>query len=160
MYGLVTAGSMKLSRQEEFGLRCLMQVGQHAAIASDPPLSIERIASVEGLGYEHTAKIMRLLGRAKLVRSTRGAQGGFHLARTADAISIWDALVALDPPLYQENFCEAFAGQMDSCSHASSACNLKNLWQWVGTTLQAGLSQVSLADLMAGRAPVMQGAAK
>ena len=151
---------MKLTPQEEYGLRCLLQVGRHAAVAADPPLSIERISASEGIGYEHAAKIMRLLRRGELVRSTRGAHGGYHLARPAAEITVWDALVALDPPLYRANLCESFAGQKENCSHAGASCTLKNLWHWVGSTLEEGLTQVSLEDLIAGRAPAMKGAAK
>jgi Rrf2 family cysteine metabolism transcriptional repressor len=122
--------------------------------SSAPPASIERIAEAEGLGYEHAAKIMRLLRRGELVDSTRGAHGGYHLARPASEIAVWDALVALDNPLYDGAFCGAFAGQQPACSHATGACNLKVLWQHVGQTLEQGLSRIFLADLLEGRSPI------
>ncbi|MEZ4317865.1 MAG: Rrf2 family transcriptional regulator [Myxococcota bacterium] len=153
---------MKLTPQEEYGIRCLLQVAQTAPCPAVPPVSIETIADREGLGYEHAAKMMRLLRVGGVVVSTRGAHGGFHLARPADRISLWDVLVALDPPLYGEGFCEAFAGQQEACAHSTSACNLKLLWQFVGSTLQEGLTGFTLADLMAGRSPatLVSGAAK
>ncbi len=144
---------MKLSPQEEYGLRCLLQVAQTAPCPAVPPLPIDQIAEREGLGYEHAAKMMRLLKRGGLVTSTRGARGGFHLARPADRISVWDVLVALDPPLYTDHFCDAFAGQLDECAHASSSCNLRSLWKVVGSTLQQGLQSYTLADLLAGDVP-------
>jgi Rrf2 family protein len=144
---------MKLSPQEEYGLRCLMQVARHAPCPAVPPVPIDRIAEQEGLGYEHTAKMMRLLKRGGLVTSTRGARGGFHLARPADRIAIWDVLVALDPPLYTEHFCDAFSGQNPECAHASSSCTLRSLWKVVGSTLQQGLQSYTLADLLAGDLP-------
>lgn len=144
---------MRLTPQEEYGLRCLLQVARLAPDPSTPPVSIERIAEAEGLGYEHTAKIMRLLRRGELVESTRGAHGGYHLTRPPTQIAVWDALVALDPPLYDPSFCGGFAGQLPACSHAGGSCNLRRLWGFVGDTLQQGLSRVSLADLIDGRTP-------
>lgn len=144
---------MRLTPQEEYGLRCALVVSREAPDASHPPVSIERIAESEGLGYEHTAKIMRLLRRGGVVTSTRGAHGGYHLARPATAITLWDALVSLDRPLVGNDFCSAFTGRQDTCTHASTACQLRGVWGWVGHTLQEGLSQVTLDDLLAGRTP-------
>ena len=144
---------MRLTPQEEFGLRCLLAVQRAAPDGAEEPVSIERIADGEGLGYEHTAKIMRLLRRGGLVESTRGVNGGYRLARPADRISLWETLVALDTPLVGNEFCAAFAGQMDTCTHSTSHCNLKTLWSWVGSALEQGLSKVTLADLAAGRVP-------
>ena len=156
---------MKLTPQEEYGLRCLVQVARQAPCPAVPPVPIDKIAELEGLGYEHAAKMMRLLKRGGLVTSTRGARGGFHLARPADRIAIWDVLVALDPPLYTEHFCDAFAGQHEECAHATSSCNLRSLWKVVGDTLQQGLQSYTLADLLTGglpeaAMPQMPGAAK
>lgn len=144
---------MRLTPQEEYGLRCALVVSREAPDDSHPPVSIERIAEAEGLGYEHAAKIMRLLRRGGVVTSTRGAHGGYHLARPPASISLWDALVSLDRPLVADDFCSAFAGQNDACAHATSSCQLRGLWGWVGHTLEAGLSKVTLEDLLAGRSP-------
>jgi len=144
---------MKLTPQEEYGLRCLLQVAREAPCPAVPPVPIERISEAEGLGYEHTAKMMRLLRRGGVVVSTRGARGGFHLARPAEKISLWDALRALDPPLYDDGFCDAFSGQQECCAHLSTPCSLKALWRFVGTTLQDGLSRITLADLLTGAMP-------
>lgn len=143
---------MKLTPQEEYGLRCLLQVARNAPCPAVPPVPIEKISMAESLGYEHTAKMMRLLRRGGLVSSTRGARGGFHLARPPDQITVWEVLVAMDPPLYSESFCDAFSGQADNCAHATGACNLKALWQHIGNTLQDSLSTLTLADLLGGEA--------
>ena len=96
---------------------------------------------------------MRLLRRGGVVTSTRGAHGGYHLARPPHTITVWEALVSLDRPLVGNDFCATFTGQHDACAHASSACQLRGLWGWVGRTLEEGLSRVTLADLLAGRSP-------
>jgi Rrf2 family protein len=144
---------MRLSPQEEYGLRCLLSVARLAPPEAEAPVSIERIADTEGLGYEHAAKMLRLLRRGDLVTSTRGVHGGYRLARAPGSISVWEALVACDPPLVTDDLCGAFKGRLDACTHAGTGCNLKALWAHVGDVLEGGLRQFTLEDLMAGRVP-------
>lgn len=144
---------MKLSSQEEYGLRCLLVVARLAPPGSPEPVSIERIATAEGIGYEHAAKILRLLRRGGLVDSTRGVNGGYRLSRPAVCVTVWEALVALDPPLIGDDLCGSFSGHLDACTHAVSGCNLKALWSHVGNVLEGGLRQFTLDDLLKGRVP-------
>lgn len=144
---------MRLSSQEEYGLRCLLVVARLAPVGCPDPVAIDRIASAEGIGYEHAAKILRLLRRGGLVDSTRGVNGGYRLARNPNAIGVWDVLVAMDPPLVHKGFCDAFAGKLEACRHSGSSCSLKALWCHVGQLLEGGLRQLTLADLIAGRVP-------
>ena len=88
---------MQLLATEEYGLRCLVQVAQHAG---ERPLTIPEIAGAEGLSSEYTAKIMRALREGGLVTSTRGAAGGYRLARPAREITPWDVIQALGGSLF------------------------------------------------------------
>src|SRR5258705_12709804 len=72
---------MQLLAQEEYGLRCLLQVARHA---EPEPITIPEIAEREGLSPDYAAKLMRALRQADLVVSTRGAGGGYRLARPAN----------------------------------------------------------------------------
>ena len=65
---------MKISRLEEYGLRCILQLAQNAGTS----MHIEQIASREGLSKAYVAKIMSPLRRAGLVRSVRGVRGGYE----------------------------------------------------------------------------------
>ncbi|HWW94152.1 MAG TPA: Rrf2 family transcriptional regulator, partial [Vicinamibacteria bacterium] len=69
---------MKLSSQEEYGLRCLLQLGREGEGRS---LTIAEMSQREGISTPNVAKIMRILRRAGLVLSTRGKSGGYTLAR-------------------------------------------------------------------------------
>ena len=94
---------MHLSSQEEYGLRCLLQLARHDG---DEPMPIQEIAELEGLTPEYVAKLMRVLRKGGLVTSTRGAAGGYRLDRPADEITLWDAVEILGGPLFPESFCE------------------------------------------------------
>ena len=67
---------MKLSAQEEYGLRCLLRLGAQGDGGS---LTIPEISRTEGISPEYVAKLMRILRQGGLVTSARGATGGYTL---------------------------------------------------------------------------------
>ena len=82
---------MKLTSQEEYGLRCLLQLAQ----APDGFGTIHTIAEREALTPAYVAKLLGVLKRAHLVHATRGHNGGYQLARPAEAIDLSEILTAL-----------------------------------------------------------------
>ena len=135
---------MKLSSQEEYGLRCLLQVARHDPVGS---LTIPEIARTEGLSIPHVAKLMRLLRRGGFVRSARGQAGGYKLARTPDQINIGEVLAWLGGRLFEPNFCNIHSGVVKLCTH-SVDCSLRSLWRSVQFVVDQMLSKVTLADLL------------
>ena len=109
-------------------------------------MTAQAIARAEGLGPEYVAKIMRTLRMRGLVVSTRGAAGGYRLARPADQIGVWEAIEALGGEFFPEGFCDCHPGRRRECVH-STDCSLRALWRKVEGTLQAALNAVSLEDL-------------
>ncbi len=134
---------MQILAIEEYGLRCLLQVAFH-----DPsrPMTAQEIARAEGLGPEYVAKIMRTLRMRGLVVSTRGAAGGYRLARPADQIGVWEAIEALGGEFVPEGFCDCHPGRRRECVHATD-CSIRAVWRRVEGTLQATLNAISLEDL-------------
>ena len=137
---------MKFSTQEEYGLRCLLQVGRYGARES---LTIPEIAQAEGLTIPHVAKLMRLLRRGGFVKSVRGQAGGYQLARSADQINVGEALAVLGGRLFEANFCALHAGVMKLCTHTVD-CSIRSLWSTVQFVVDQTLSKVTLADLFSG----------
>jgi|ETNmetMinimDraft_28_1059901.scaffolds.fasta_scaffold13611_2 Rrf2 family protein len=134
---------MHLFSQEEYGLRCLVQLSR----AGGGPLRIQDIAEAEGMSADYVAKLMRALRQGGLVTSTRGASGGYNLARAAGEISIWEAIDVLGGgPLFSTDFCESHPGQMRDCVHTSD-CAIRGLWRSVSDLLGNFLQSVTLADL-------------
>ena len=128
---------------EEYGLRCLLQVAFH-----DPsqPMTAQEIAHAEGLGPEYVAKIMGTLRVRGLVVSTRGAAGGYRLARPADQIGVWEAIEALGGEFFPEGFCDCHPGRRRECVHLTD-CSIRAVWRRVEGTLKAALNAISLEDL-------------
>lgn len=137
---------MKLTSTEEYGLRCLLQIARHHG---QGPVGIRSVAAAEGISEDYVAKLLRILRRGELLTSTRGANGGYELKRAPHELTVWDAISVLGGRIFDETFCESHTGAGDSCAH-SSACSLKPLWSWLDHALEQALSQVTLADCLAG----------
>jgi Rrf2 family protein len=134
---------MQLLAQEEYGLRCLLQVARHAGPA---PITIPEIAANEGLSPEYAAKLMRALRQAELVVSTRGAGGGYRLSRPAAEITAWQVVQVLGGSLFPREFCDSHPGQRHDCVH-TTGCSIRGLWSAVEGAVRGVLERVTLAEL-------------
>ncbi len=134
---------MHLLAQEEYGLRCLLQVARHPG---PDPMTILEIAAGEGLSPEYTAKLMRALRQCGLVTSTRGPGGGYRLSRDPHGITAWEVVSALGGQFFPESFCESHPGNLRDCIH-SPDCSLRALWRSVEGAVREVLGRITLADL-------------
>ncbi len=137
---------MKLSAGEEYGLRCLLQIGRRQKETGDG-LSIPEISQIEGLSIPNVAKLMRLLRMGGFVESVRGQSGGYRLAKSADLIVVGDVLGALGGRLFSPEFCDEHAGRGELCTH-SVDCSIRSLWTSVQSIIDRMLSRVTLDDLL------------
>ena len=134
---------MHILALEEYGLRCLIQVALRDA---EGPVSAQAIARAEGMGPEYVARIMGTLRAGGLVASTRGAGGGYRLARPACEISVWDAITVLGGELFPEGFCDCHPGRRKECIHVTD-CSIRALWRKTEGVLREALERISLKDL-------------
>ncbi len=134
---------MKLTSQEEYGLRCLLQ------IAREPGgyLTIPEIATRESLTPAYVAKLMRVLRKGQLVESIRGKKGGYRLARPPEQIDVGTALNALGGRLFPKRFCGRFSGNINVCTHDID-CSIRSFWSAVDVMLQRALSKTTLRHLL------------
>ncbi len=94
---------MKFSAQEEYGLRCLLQIAKAGDGAS---LAIPEISRLEGLSQANVAKLMRLLRKGSYVIASRGQSGGYTLGRCPSEIAVGEVLASLGGRLYDAGFCD------------------------------------------------------
>src|SRR5258706_370264 len=78
---------MKLSAQEEYGVRCLIQVAGKSGAGG---ITIPEISKAEGISPAHAAKLLRILRRSGFVKSVRGKVGGYSLSRPSDKVLIME----------------------------------------------------------------------
>lgn len=137
---------MHLSAQEEYGLRCLVQLARHER---REPLNIQAIAQAEGLSAEYVAKLMRILRKGGLVKSTRGASGGYRLHRPPAEVTLWDAVRVLGGPLFPDTFCDSHPGSLRDCVHSPN-CSIRGVWRSLNSLLRVALEGVTIEDLTRG----------
>jgi Rrf2 family protein len=135
---------MKLSAQEEYGLRCLLYMARHGEERSH---SIPEISRAEGLSVPNVAKLMRILRLGGLVDSVRGQAGGYMLSRPAEQMTVAEILSLLGGSFFGPHFCDRHAGLDRSCAH-SGDCSVRLLWSAVQKTLDGILSKTTLHDLL------------
>jgi Rrf2 family protein len=138
---------MKVSAQEEYGLRCALQLARRQRSGNGDPLSLGEMAREEGLSVPHVAKLIRELRRAGVVRSVLGRTGGYVLARDAATISVQEVLDALGGKLYDGNYCQRYSGDLATCTHMGD-CSIRSLWGVLESILGRVLSRTMLADLV------------
>ncbi len=140
---------MRISAQEEYGLRCLVQLARAGAEPEQGvTLSTRHIAEQEGLTLESAAQILGALRRAGFVKSVRGVRGGFRLARSADRLSVGDLIRAFDGQ-FAENVCENYTGTRETCINADG-CGVAPVWAELSRRMYGFLDDVSIADIVSG----------
>ena len=135
---------MKFSAQEEYGLRCLLQLGRQAERGG---LTIPEISSAEGLSGPYVAKLMRILRRGGFAQSTRGQIGGYVLSRPPKQIVVGEVLALLGGRFYEPDFCERYPGREEVCTHTVN-CSVRSLWTALQGVLDRVLSKTTLQDLL------------
>ena len=134
---------MKLTSHEEYGLRCLIRLGQEGLGGR---LTIPEISNAEGVSEAYVGKLLRILRLGGFVTAARGT-GGYSLARPANQIVLGDVMAVLGGRLFEGDFCEMHSGQMEDCVR-SIDCSLRVLWRTVQAAVDDVLTRTTLQDLL------------
>jgi len=134
---------MKLSANEEYGLRCLVRLGY----AAGQGLTIPEISEAEGVSAAYAAKLLRVLRKGGFVRAARGKEGGYTLSRPPEEIPIGDVIDALGGRLFESGFCDSHAGRAAICTR-SVDCSVRSLWRAVQVAVDQVLTKATLRDLL------------
>jgi len=133
-----------ISAKADYAVRAAV----HLASVSEGPTKSEAIASAHGIPSKFLEAILTSLREANVVRSQRGASGGFWLSRPADAITVADVIRAVDGPL------ASVRGQRpEDVEYAGCAEPLTAVWLAVRSSLREVLEHVTLADIATGQLP-------
>jgi Rrf2 family protein len=143
---------MKVSAQEAYGLRCLLQMTR---CGDQESLSIAEISRAEGLSVPNVAKLMRILRLGGLVCSVRGQSGGYVLARPAEDITMDKVLQVLGGPLFDSRFCEMHTGIERACKRRRD-CSIRPVWSKLQELVEEVLARTSLKDLLRNEAQMRE----
>jgi FeS assembly SUF system regulator len=136
---------LRISKLTDYGTVVLA----HLALRYDRVVSAADVASSTGVAMPTVSKLLKSLARAGLVTSTRGASGGYQLARSPREISAADVIDALEGPVAITE-CSSDHSQ---CEHEGN-CNVGGNWQRINVAIRRALDDVSLADLAHADSPV------
>jgi Rrf2 family transcriptional regulator, iron-sulfur cluster assembly transcription factor len=134
---------MKISSQEEYGLRLLIRI---ARCEDKMGMSIPQLSEAEGLSSHYVAKLTRILRMEGFINSTPGYKGGYILSKPANEIVIREVLKSLGGVLYDNKFCGQHAGTLRLCTN-SVDCSARSLWQMIQISLDRLLDKITLYDL-------------
>jgi Rrf2 family iron-sulfur cluster assembly transcriptional regulator len=141
---------MKISAQEEYGLRCLLQLAR--AEVHGESLTIGQIAALEGISVANAGKLMWILNKAGLVQSQRGTKGGYRLSKPAERIRLNEVITVLDKERVEAH-CKSYAGILDSCVHTGD-CGIRPVIVELHQIVDKALSEITLAQLLGTEANV------
>ena len=112
----------------------------------DGPVTGREIAARERLPADYVEQIMLKLRRAEIVKSTRGAHGGYRLAREPQQITVRDVIAASEHSTFEVH-CTSHPVEEDRCA-ASHDCSIRPVWMLLQRRIDDVLESVRLSDLL------------
>lgn len=134
---------MRITTQAEYGLICALHLARRT---TDGPVTGREIASKERLPADYVEQIMLKLRRTGIVSSTRGAHGGYHLARPADQITVRDVISASEHSTFDVH-CVTHPVEAERCAE-SHDCSIRPVWVLLQRRIDEVLDSVRLSDLL------------
>lgn len=130
---------MKISSKGRYAVRVMAELGKHA----NEYTSVTTLSEKQGITVKYLEKILSLLTKAKLIESSRGAQGGYRLIKDAQDYSIAEILKSTGDlpelaPCLSENA---------SCPRAS-CCDSLGCWEKLSALIVNYLASITLSDLL------------
>jgi Rrf2 family protein len=136
---------MRISAKADYAVRAAIEL---ATSPDGKPVKAERIATAQDIPLNFLENILGELRHAGIVRSQRGADGGFRLAKPADRVTIADVMRAVEGPLATVR-----GGPPEESAYPGAASELPRVWIAVRKSLRQVVEQVTVADVAGGRLP-------
>jgi len=136
---------MRISAKVDYAVRAAVEL---AAASAEKPVKAETIANAQGIPLNFLENILGELRHAGIVRSHRGAEGGFRLAKPPEKVTVADIMRAVEGPLASVR-----GGPPEDASYTGAAETLPRVWIAVRANLRKVVEHVTLADVAAGKIP-------
>jgi len=140
---------MRMSAKAEYAVRAMAQL---ASAEPGALVKTEELAKAQGIPAQFLVDILSDLRADRLVRSRRGRDGGYELARPADTISIADVLRSVDGPLASVRDIG-----LEVLDYTGPTSALTDVWRALRAAMRSVLEETSLADVAAGELPAHVG---
>jgi len=134
---------VRITTLAEYGVICALHLAKRA---EEGPVTGRDIAATERLPVDYVEQILLRLRRADIVKSTRGAHGGYALARPATEITVRDVIAASELTTFDLH-CVTHPVEEERCS-ASHECSIRPVWVMLQKKIDEVLDGVRLSDLL------------
>ncbi|MDX1919518.1 MAG: Rrf2 family transcriptional regulator [Candidatus Caenarcaniphilales bacterium] len=137
----------KISSQEEFGLRFLVQLAKaDEKVTNGQEVSLSEIADREGVSLSYVRKIFGILRSGNLVKASKGVLGGYSLAKPASEINLMEVFEVLKTQ--QQDFsCNDFSGNLSVCANFSN-CGVRPVISLLRRKIDNFLAEINLSQLV------------
>ena len=134
---------MKISAKDEYACSAVLELALN--YESDAPVRVQDIADRHSIPIKFLFQIMQLLKRADIVRSKRGTEGGYVLARQPGAIAVGDVIRCVSGPFVQLSCLDS--GNFDDMCDRQNTCQFKAVWRDLDRAIASVLNNVNFEDL-------------
>ncbi|MCE3266625.1 MAG: Rrf2 family transcriptional regulator [Solirubrobacterales bacterium] len=136
---------MRISAKVDYAVRAAVEL---AAAEDEEPIKGDVIAEAQGIPLKFLENILGELKHVGIVKSRRGAQGGYWLAKPANEVSLGDIVRAVEGPL------ASVRGEgPEDLEYKGGAAPLQRVWIALRANLRAVMDEVTLADVVADELP-------
>lgn len=142
---------MRITTWAEYGIICALHLARRSG---DGPVAGREIAATERLPADYVEQILLRLRRAEIIRSTRGAHGGYMLARPAAEVSVRDVIAASELSTFDLH-CVSHPVGADRCADSGN-CSIRPVWMLLQQKIDEVLQSVNLEDLLEDEPAVRQ----
>ncbi|MGH4137204.1 RrF2 family transcriptional regulator [Clostridium sp.] len=130
---------MKLSTKGRYGVKAMVDL---AINYGDQPVSIKSISERQSISEYYLEQLFSSLRRAKLIKSVRGAQGGYILNRPPEKITIYDVINVLEGPIEVSDCLE------DGSCNNIDCCATRLLWKKIKNSIDSVTTSITLKDIV------------
>lgn len=142
---------MKLSTRARYGLRALIDLGIHSETEA---VSLQSIADRQNISMSYLEQLMAMLKKSGLVTSSRGAFGGYRLAKAAEELSVGDILRVLEGSL-DAAACPGI--ENDGTCQGADVCVAKIVWKRINDSITDAVDTLMLSELIQESRRVREG---
>ena len=135
---------MKLNTKSRYAVMAMVDIASQDVSSC---VSLSQIAERQDLPLQYLEQLFSKLRRSNLVKSVRGTNGGYELAKPAGDIRVYDIILSADAPV-KATRCNSH--EEKGCHTTGKQCNSHHLWHELEHVMHDYLIQISLADVMNG----------
>lgn len=133
---------MRLSTKGRYGVKAMFDLAQHYG---EGPVSLKSVAERQGISEHYLEQLISGLRKSGLVKSVRGAQGGYTLAKEAEKITVGDIIRVLEGPIAPV---ECVSEEDPEICQKADCCVTRGIWEKVRDSIAGVLDSITLQDMI------------